>query len=130
MPKRGSRLMERLGYPLMWRKAAIGVHLFHDAMAEHAPPGLLGIHVNIPGTVPADIGKAIKAGGPPPAGLSADELRAYEQLNRLRTKHYGYAIEMGTARKHYTGLADTPVGLAAWMIDHDGRSCGQISAPF
>jgi hypothetical protein len=96
-------------------------------MAKHAPPGLLGIHVNYPGTLPTDIGKAIKAGGPAPSGLSADELRAYEQVNDLRTKHYGYAMEMENRPQALTGLAHTAVGLAALMIDHFRRSCGQLS---
>ena len=128
--KAWARLMARLGYTHYVAQGGDWGAFISNAMAEQAPPGLLGIHVNYPGTLPTDIGKALKAGGPPPAGLSADELRAYEQVNDARTKHYGYAIEMGNRPQTLTGLADTPVGLAAWMIDHDGRSCGQISGLF
>jgi pimeloyl-ACP methyl ester carboxylesterase len=128
--KAWARLMARLGYTHYVAQGGDWGAFISDAMAEQAPPELLCIHVNYPGTLPTDIGKALKAGGPPPAGLSADELRAYEQVNDLRTKYYGYAIEMGNRPQTLTGLADTPVGLAAWMIDHDGRSCGQISGLF
>jgi len=125
-----AELMARLGYTHYLAQGGDWGAFISHAMAEQAPPGLLGIHVNYPGTVPGDILTAIKAGTPPPAGLPADELRAYEQVSDLRTKHYGYAIEMGNRPQTLTGLADTPVGLAAWMIDHDGRSCGQISDLF
>jgi pimeloyl-ACP methyl ester carboxylesterase len=123
-------LMTRLGYTRYVAQGGDWGAFICNAMAEQAPAGLLGIHVNFPGTVPADIGKALAAGGPPPAGLSADEQRAYEQVKDLRTKHYGYAIEMGNRPQSLAGLADSPTGLAAWMMDHDGRSCGQISDLF
>jgi pimeloyl-ACP methyl ester carboxylesterase len=123
-------LMTRLGYSHYVAQGGDWGAFISNAMAEQAPPGLLGIHVNFPGTIPAEIGKALKAGDPPPAGLSADERRAYEQRNDLVSKHYGYAIEMSNRPQTLTGFADSPTGLAAWMMDHDGRSCGQISRLF
>ena len=87
-------------------------------MAQQAPPELLGIHVNFPATVPPDIAKSLQSGDPPPSGLSADERRAYEQLISLYTKRRAYATEMGTRPQTLYAIADSPVGLAAWLIDH------------
>jgi pimeloyl-ACP methyl ester carboxylesterase len=123
-------LMARLGYTHYVAQGGDWGAFICNAMAEQAPAGLLGIHVNFPSTIPTEIGKAIMAGNPPPAGLSADERRAYEQRFDLINKHYGYAIEMGNRPQTLTGLVDSPVGLAAGMMDHDGRSCGQISDLF
>jgi pimeloyl-ACP methyl ester carboxylesterase len=87
-------------------------------MARQAPPGLLGIHVNMPATVPPEIAKALQAGDPPPSGLTPEEKAAYEQMNALYTKGLGYALMMVT-RPQTLGysLADSPVGLAAWFYD-------------
>jgi pimeloyl-ACP methyl ester carboxylesterase len=123
-------LMMRLGYTHYVAQGGDWGAFISNAMAEQAPRGLLGIHVNFPGTVPAEIGKSIMAGDPPPVGLSADERRAYEQVLDLRTKHYGYAIEMSNRPQTLTRLVDSPVGLAAWMSDHDGRSCEKTSQLF
>jgi hypothetical protein len=98
-------------------------------MALQTPPGLLGIHVNMPAAVPSDITKAVNA-GPAPAGLSADEVRAFGQLQDFFSKHVGYAIEMTTRPQTLYALADSPVGLAAWMLDHDGASMELISRVF
>ena len=111
----------------MWRKAAIGARVVCTAMAKQAPPELLGIHTNFPGTVPPDIAKALQAGDPPPSGLSADERRAYEQLKLLFAKRRAYAQMMGTRPQTLYGLADSPVGLAAWLLDH-GDGYGQPAA--
>jgi len=78
----------------------------------------LGIHVNFPATIPSDIAKALQCGDPAPAGLAGDEQRAYRQLQVLNTKRRAYAQIMGTRPQTLCGLADSPVGLAAWLIDH------------
>jgi pimeloyl-ACP methyl ester carboxylesterase len=89
-----------------------------DKMAEQKLPGLLGIHVNMPATVPPEIAKSLKAGDPPPAGLDAKERAAYQSLDNLYTRGGGYAAMMVT-RPQTVGyaLADSPVGQAAWMYD-------------
>ncbi len=120
-------LMKRLGYT---RFAAQGGDLgagVCTVMAKQAPPELLSIHTNFPGTIPLDIAKALQCGDPPPVGLSADERRAYEQLTVLFAKRRAYAQMMGTRPQTLYGLVDSPVGLAAWMFDH-GDGYGQPAA--
>jgi pimeloyl-ACP methyl ester carboxylesterase len=87
-------------------------------MGLQAPVGLLAIHTNMPATVPTDVDKALLAGGPPPAGLSAEERRAYRQLDTT-FKQVAYARIMGTRPQTLYGIADSPVGLAAWLLDHN-----------
>jgi len=98
-------------------------------MALMAPPELLGIHTNMPATVPADISKAL-ASGQIPAGLSADEQNAYQQLGFFYSKGLGYANEMGLRPQTLYGIGDSPIGLAAWMLDHDDRSYKLITRVF
>jgi hypothetical protein len=119
--------MKSLGYT---RFAAQGGDLgagVCTAIAKQAPPELLGIHTNFPGTIPLDIAKALQCGDPAPVGLSGEERRAYEQLNVLFAKRRAYAQMMATRPQTLYGLTDSPVGLAAWMFDH-GDGYGQPAA--
>ena len=99
-------------------------------MAAQAPPGLLGIHSNMPGVIPPDIDKAAGSGAPTPSGLSADEAAAYERLKTVYTKGVGYAYQMGLRPQTLYGIADSPVGLAAYLIDHDAWSYERIARLF
>ncbi|CAB3787674.1 epoxide hydrolase family protein [Pararobbsia alpina] len=117
-------LMRRLGYTKFASQGGDLGGIISNVMAKQAPPELLGIHVNFPATVPADIIKAIQAGDPPPSGLSDDEKHAYERLSINAMKRRGYAIEMATRPQTLYGLSDSPVGLASWLLDH-GDGYGQ-----
>ena len=128
-------LMKRLGYTRFVAQGGDWGAQITDVMGREAPPELLGIHSNMPGTVPADIAKTLAShvlgvGEPEPSGLSADEQRAYDRLNFLYTKGIGYALEMGNRPQTLYGLADSPVALAAWMLDHDSRSYDDIARAF
>lgn len=122
-------LMKRLGYARYVAQGGDWGALVTDMLGVLAPPELLGVHVNMPCTVPPDIYAAVQVGAPAPAGLSADERRAYDQLVFF-FQHVGYAILMGTRPQTLTGLADSPVGLAAFMIDHDVASYELIARTF
>ncbi len=128
-------LMERLGYARYVAQGGDWGAIVTDLMGAQAAAGLIGIHSNMPGVVPADAATALArnvlgAGGPPPSGMSADESRAYEQLNFLYTQGLGYGIEMGTQPQTLYGVADSPVGLAAWIINHDAASYQDIADAF
>jgi pimeloyl-ACP methyl ester carboxylesterase len=126
----GIVLMKRLGYTKFVAQGGDWGALITDLMGVEAPPELLGIHTNMPGAVPPEIDKAAFVGAPPPSGLSADEQHAYEQLAFFYTKGLAYAQEMGNHPQTLYGIADSPVGLAAWIIDHDLRSYELIARVF
>jgi len=117
-------LMNRLGYTQFVAQGGDWGAGVAEAMAGLSPPSLLGIHVNLPATIPSDIAKALQCGDPAPAGLAADEKAAYDQLTELYAKKRAYALMMGTRPQTLYGLSDSPVGLAAWLIDH-GDGYGQ-----
>ena len=123
-------LMKRLGYTQFVAQGGDWGAVITDVMATQAPPELLGIHINMPGAVPADIDKAALAGAPPPSGLSPDERHAYEKLAFFYAIGLGYAQEMHFRPQTLYGLADSPVGLAAWILDHDYISLALISRVF
>jgi len=130
-----TELMRRLGYTRFVAQGGDWGAIITDVMATQAPPELLGMHTNMVGVVPADVSTALArnvlgAGGPPPSGLSAEENSTYEQLNFFYTRGIGYAIEMITQPQTLYGIADSPVGLAAWMINHDASSYSDIAGAF
>ena len=123
-------LMQRLGYTKYVAQGGDWGNSISETMALQQPPGLLGIHTNMSATVPTEVSKALAMGGPPPAGLSADEKHAWDQLDDFYKHGLGYAIEMNNRPQTLYGLVDSPVGLAAWMIDHDIRSYEMIARVF
>jgi pimeloyl-ACP methyl ester carboxylesterase len=123
-------LMKRLGYTRFVAQGGDWGNAVTEQMALQTPPELIGIHTNMPATVPADVAAALHAGGAAPAGLSADERHAYEQLDDFYKHGLGYAIEMANRPQTLHAIADSPVGLAAWMIDHDIRSYLLIASVF
>jgi pimeloyl-ACP methyl ester carboxylesterase len=123
-------LMKRLGYTRFVAQGGDWGNAVSEQMALLKPEGLLGIHTNMPATVPPDVSRALATGGPEPSGLSADEKKAYEVLDHFYATGTGYAGEMGNRPQTLYGVADSPVGLAAWMIDHDVRSYELIARAF
>jgi len=123
-------LMQRLGYAKYVAQGGDWGNAVSEQMALQQPPGLLGIHTNMAATVPADVAKALAAGGPAPAGLSPEEKHAWDQLDDFYKNGLGYAIEMNNRPQTLYGIVDSPVGLAAWMLDHDIRSYRLIARVF
>ena len=123
-------LMKRLGYTKFVAQGGDWGAVIVDLMGVEAPPELLGIHTNMAGAVPPEIDKAAFAGAPPPPDLSADEKNAYDQLAFFYKYGLAYAQEMGNHPQTLYGIADSPVGLAAWILDHDIRSYELIARVF
>jgi pimeloyl-ACP methyl ester carboxylesterase len=123
-------LMKRLGYSKFVAQGGDWGTLITELMGVQAPPELIGIHVNMPGAVPNEIHTAASSGAPAPAGLSADEKIAYERLQSVFQTGIAYAYQMGLRPQTLYGIADSPVGLAAYFLDHDARSYALISRVF
>jgi pimeloyl-ACP methyl ester carboxylesterase len=123
-------LMKRLGYTEFVAQGGDWGNAVTEQMALLKPEGLLGIHTNMPATVPPDVSKALAAGGPKPEGLAPDEDRAYDILEHFFATGVGYAGEMANRPQTLYGIADSPVGLAAWMLDHDEASYRLIARAF
>jgi pimeloyl-ACP methyl ester carboxylesterase len=123
-------LMQRLGYTRYVAQGGDWGNAVSEVMALQQPPGLLGIHTNMAATVPANISRALAFHEAPPADLTAEERNAWDQLVDFYGKGLGYALEMSNRPQTLYGIADSPVGLAAWMIDHDIRSYLMIARVF
>jgi len=119
MARAWARLMSRLGYTRYFAQGGDWGAFVVDYMGLQTPEGLIAIHTNYPGSVPADVYTALLAGDPPPSGLSAEERRAYEQLDTTFQQKVAYAKYMAARPQTLYGIADSPVGLAAWLLDHD-----------
>jgi pimeloyl-ACP methyl ester carboxylesterase len=130
-----AELMDRLGYTRYVAQGGDWGALITEVMGAQAPQGLIGIHTNMAGALPPAISKVIAsnvlgAGDPAPTGLSDEEQRTYDRLSFFYTKGIGYGIEMGNRPQTLYGLADSPIALAAWMIDHDAWSLEDITRAF
>ncbi|WP_321922214.1 epoxide hydrolase family protein [Paraburkholderia guartelaensis] len=121
-PERTARawvvLMKRLGYEKFAAQGGDLGGIVANVMAKQAPPELLGIHVNFPATIPPEIAKALQAGSPPPANLSDEEKRTYEQLASAAKSRRAYLLEQSTRPQTLYGLSDSPIALASWLLDH------------
>jgi pimeloyl-ACP methyl ester carboxylesterase len=123
-------LMKRLGYTRFVAQGGDWGAVVVDMMGVQAPPELIGIHTNMPGAVPPDVWKAIQSGGAAPSGLSGEESDTFEKLKVFFATDVAYALEMGTRPQTLYGIADSPVGLAAWILDHDMVSYALIARVF
>jgi pimeloyl-ACP methyl ester carboxylesterase len=123
-------LMKRLGYTRFVAQGGDWGNAVTEQMALQAPPGLIAIHTNMPATVPADVARALQFGGPPPSGLAADEKHAFDQLDFFYKRGLGYAQEMANRPQTLYGIGDSPVGMAAWMLDHDASSYALMARVF
>jgi pimeloyl-ACP methyl ester carboxylesterase len=123
-------LMKHLGYTRFVAQGGDWGNAVTEQMALQKPPELLGIHTNMPATVPDDIARRLQFGDPPPSGLSAEEQGAWDQLAFFYKHGLAYAQEMGNRPQTLYALMDSPIGLAAWMLDHDDRSRALISRVF
>jgi len=123
-------LMKRLGYEKFVAQGGDWGAIITELMAVQAPPELIGIHTNMPNVIPLDIDKAAFSGAPAPAGLSAEEKIAYDRLSFVYAKGIGYGFQMGLRPQTLYAMADSPVGLAAYFLDHDARSYELIKRVF
>ncbi len=123
-------LMRRLGYTKFVAQGGDWGAIVTDLMAAQGHPELLGIHSTMPGVFSADIDKAAQTGAPAPSGLSADEKLAYERLAFVYAKGIGYGYQMGLRPQSLYGIADSPIGIAGYFLDHDARSLAMISRSF
>src|SRR5579883_1408784 len=123
-------LMRRLGYDKYVAQGGDWGAAITQQLALLFPTRVLAIHSNMPGTVPANVLAAATSGDQPPAGLSAEELHAFKQLKDFYGKHLGYAVEMSNRPQTLYGLSDSPIFLAAWMLDHDKDSYELIAPAF
>src|ERR1044072_7405811 len=128
--KAWATLMQRLGYTKYVVQGGDWGNAISEVMALQQPPGLLGIHTNMAATVPPDVSKALAMGGPSPTGLSPDEKHARDQLIDFYKNGLACGFEMNIGPQTLYGIADSPIGLAAWMIDHDIRSYQMIARAF
>ena len=123
-------LMKRLGYEKYVAQGGDWGALITDFLGRDAPQGLLGIHSNMAGAIPKEINGAALAGAPAPAGLSQEEKAAYDHVAFFYAHGLGYAMEMGNRPQTLYGIEDSPIGLAAWIIDHDIWTYKQIARVF
>jgi len=123
-------LMKRLGYKRFVAQGGDWGNAVTEQMALLTPPELVGIHTNMPATVPDNVSKALQYGEPAPSGLSPDEKHAWDQLDYFYKHGLGYANEMANRPQTLYALEDSPIGLAAWMLDHDAVSMALISRVF
>jgi len=123
-------LMKRLGYTKFVAQGGDWGAIVTELMGAQAPPELVGIHTNMPNVIPLDIDKLAFSGAPAPANLSADEKLAYERLSFVYAKGIGYGFQLGLRPQTMYGIADSPVGLAAYFLDHDARSYEMIARVF
>jgi pimeloyl-ACP methyl ester carboxylesterase len=124
-------LMKRLGYTRFVAQGGDWGAVIVDMMGVQAPPELIGIHTNFPGAVRPDVSQAVQSGGPPPPDLSEEETRlVYEKLKAFWMTDLAYALELATRPQTLYAVADSPVGLAAWLLDHDLISLALIVRVF
>ncbi len=123
-------LMKRLGYTKFAAQGGDWGAIITELMGAQAPPELLGIHTNMANVIPPAIDAAAFSGAPAPAGLSAEEKEAYDRLSVVYAKGIGYGFQMGLRPQTLYGIADSPVGLAAYFLDHDARSYEMIARVF